>query len=162
MGEMGDRIDRAERYVLGLMNDAERERAERDLEVDPAFRDAMVAMAERMRVFDRTPPADGATKDRWQLLKAHIEAMPQMRPAEPPPAHPSDGGLVRASKANPAGFGRRKTDRLPAPAPARDRPLSLRGRMALAMIVGAAFAAGYLAGVSSVSAPRHPPTVDGR
>ena len=52
-----DRMDRAGRYVLGLMDDDERERAERDLEIDPAFRDAMVEIAERMHVFDRTPRA---------------------------------------------------------------------------------------------------------
>ncbi len=53
MGDGGDRMDRAGRYVLGLMDDDERERAERDLEIDPAFRDAMMVIAERMHVFDR-------------------------------------------------------------------------------------------------------------
>ena len=52
MGDGGDRMDRAGRYVLGLMDDDERERAERDLEIDPAFRDAMMVIAERMHVFD--------------------------------------------------------------------------------------------------------------
>ena len=37
LGDRGDRMDRAGRYVLGLMDDDERERAERDLEIDPAF-----------------------------------------------------------------------------------------------------------------------------
>ena len=47
---MSDRIARAGDYVLGLMNDAERERAERDLEIDPAFRDAVLQLAERMHM----------------------------------------------------------------------------------------------------------------
>ena len=37
-----DRMSRAGSYVLGLMDEADRERAERDLEIDPAFRDAVV------------------------------------------------------------------------------------------------------------------------
>ena len=48
-----DRIARAGEYVLGLMNDKDRERAERDLEVDPAFRDAVARLAEQMYFFDR-------------------------------------------------------------------------------------------------------------
>ena len=81
MGDTGDRMDRAGRYVLGLMDDDERERAERDLEIDPAFRDAMVAVAERMHVFDRTPAPDDAPQDGWRLIQERIATMPQMRPA---------------------------------------------------------------------------------
>ena len=64
MASESDRIARAGDYVLGLMNDAERERAERDLEIDPAFRDAVVQLAERMHVFDRSVQADGG--ERWK------------------------------------------------------------------------------------------------
>ena len=39
MASESDRIARAGDYVLGLMNDRDRQRAERDLEIDPAFRD---------------------------------------------------------------------------------------------------------------------------
>lgn len=56
MASESDRIARASDYVRGLMNDAERERAERDLEIDPAFRDEVVRLAERMHVFDRAEP----------------------------------------------------------------------------------------------------------
>ena len=69
MGETGDRMDRAGRYVLGLMDDEERERAERDLEIDSAFRDAMVEIAERMHLFDRFPAADETPQDHWRLFK---------------------------------------------------------------------------------------------
>ena len=60
MASESDRIARAGDYVLGLMNDKERERAERDLEIDPAFRDAVVRLAERMHVFDRAEKPAGS------------------------------------------------------------------------------------------------------
>ena len=69
-----DRMARAGDYVLGLMDDRERQRAERDLEVDPAFRDAVVQLAERMHVFDH--PFDG--EERWKLITQRIAEMPQM------------------------------------------------------------------------------------
>jgi hypothetical protein len=166
MGEMGDRIDRAERYVLGLMDEAERERAERDLENDPAFREALVEMAERMHVFDRTPAADEALPektplgmappDQWRLLKAHIEAMPQMRQAEARAPAPEGQGPEASGK--PATFGRRRGDRLriapdAAPPVRRVGLHSVPGRTALlvALALIAAFTLGYVAGVSSVS-----------
>lgn len=69
---------RGRAYVLGLMNDRDRERAERDLEIDPAFRDTVIRLAERMHVFDRTgrPSGDG---DRWRLISQRIAELPQMR-----------------------------------------------------------------------------------
>ncbi len=57
MGDTGARMDRAGRYVLGLMDDEERERAERDLEIDPAFRDAMVGSPSACMCLDRPPGA---------------------------------------------------------------------------------------------------------
>jgi len=77
MASESDRIARAGDYVLGLMNDAERERAERDLEIDPAFRDAVVQLAERMHVFDRAEPAGG--EERWTQITQRIADLPQMR-----------------------------------------------------------------------------------
>ena len=77
MASESDRIARAGDYVLGLMNDMERERAERDLEIDPAFRDAVVQLAERMHMFDRTEPAGG--EERWTEITQRIAELPQMR-----------------------------------------------------------------------------------
>ena len=77
MASESDRIARAGDYVLGLMNDTERERAERDLEIDPAFRDAVVQLAERMHVFDRAEPAGG--DERWKLITQRLAELPQMR-----------------------------------------------------------------------------------
>ncbi|MFC3325422.1 hypothetical protein [Mesorhizobium cantuariense] len=77
MASESDRIARAGDYVLGLMNDTERERAERDLEIDPAFRDAVVQLAEHMHMFDRAEPAGG--EERWTQITQRIADLPQMR-----------------------------------------------------------------------------------
>lgn len=158
MGETDDRMDRAGRYVLGLMNDAERERAERDLEIDPAFRDAMMEIAERMHLFDRMPSPDGAPQDDWRLVKESIDAMPQMRPApkiEPKPPESMQPGSQ-------ATFGRRRSDRrrptITAETPAKTIGTGLNsipgGRsLALAIALIAAFALGYVAGVTSTISP---------
>lgn len=70
---------RAGDYILGLMNEAERQRAERDLEVDAAFRDAVIELAESMHLFDRAAEAPSA--ERWQTIAARIAELPQMRQA---------------------------------------------------------------------------------
>ena len=77
MASESDRVARAGDYVLGLMNDRDRERAERDLEIDPAFRDTVMRLAERMHVFDRAEPSGGI--DRWRQISQRIAEMPQMR-----------------------------------------------------------------------------------
>ncbi|TPM25571.1 hypothetical protein [Mesorhizobium sp. B2-3-4] len=79
MASESERVARAGDYVLGLMNDRDRERAERDLEIDPAFRDTVMRLAERMHAFDRTgrPSGDDAS---WRLISQRIAELPQMRP----------------------------------------------------------------------------------
>jgi anti-sigma-K factor RskA len=73
------RVARAGDYILGLMSDAERERAERDLEVDAAFRDTVMQMAERMRVFDRAIPDNDPSDGRWKFIAGRIAELPQMQ-----------------------------------------------------------------------------------
>lgn len=73
-----DRIARASDYVLGLMNERDRERAERDLEIDPAFRNAVMQLAERMHLFDHA--AAGTSSRPWQDIAARIAELPQMSP----------------------------------------------------------------------------------
>lgn len=158
MGEMGDRMDRAGRYVLGLMDDEERERAERDLEIDPAFRDAMVEIAGRMHVFDRMPspgqaggrPAGSGPQDHWRLIKEKIAAMPQMQ-APPPPVPPPAEPTVAA----PAAFGRRRSDRMRTEfvkaTPAKTLGIGLHAipsnrALAMALWLIAAFVLGYVVG----------------
>lgn len=154
MGNGSDRIDRAGRYVLGLMDDEERERAERDLEIDPAFRDAMVEIAERMHVFDRMPAPDKVPQDRWRLLKERIEAMPQMRPADQP-VQPATRPLDTAPPEPQVTFGRRRSDRMPGAIIPATSPESVgtglysvpgRRALVLALCLIAAFAIGYVAG----------------
>ncbi|TJV41511.1 MAG: hypothetical protein E5Y02_17545 [Mesorhizobium sp.] len=126
---MSDRIARAGDYVLGLMNDAERERAERDLEIDPAFRDAVVQLAERMHMFDRAEKPGGA--NHWALVTQHIAELPQMRVV----GHDGAKPVISKLEHRPHGVGVH----------------SLGGRRGAitAIVLIAVFALGYLAGLWS-------------
>jgi hypothetical protein len=74
----GERFSRAGSYVLGLMDKASRERAERDLEIDPAFREAVLKVAERLHVIE-LPEPDSSEPDHWKRIAARIADLPQMR-----------------------------------------------------------------------------------
>ena len=74
-----DRLSRAGNYVLGLMSEADRERAERDLAVDPAFRGAVLEFAERLQVLDVVPHKELGGAEQWRLVATQIAEMPQMR-----------------------------------------------------------------------------------
>ncbi|WP_095199475.1 hypothetical protein [Mesorhizobium carmichaelinearum] len=104
MASESDRIARAGDYVLGLMNDAERERAERDLEIDPAFRDAVVRLAERMHVFDRVEkPALPA--NHWALVTQRLAELPQMRSVGLGSSDAKPGTVIRSLSRPPYGIG---------------------------------------------------------
>jgi anti-sigma-K factor RskA len=77
MASESDRLARAGRYVLGQMDDADRERAERDLEFDPKFRAAVVAVAELMHLFDLGAAAKEPEAN-WQVVATKIAALPHM------------------------------------------------------------------------------------
>ncbi|TPK95737.1 hypothetical protein FJ934_10960 [Mesorhizobium sp. B2-4-12] len=126
MAGEGDRRARAGDYVLGLMKDAERQRAERDLEIDPAFRDAVIRLAERMHIFDRAVPSGG--DDRWRLISQRIAELPQMRAAGLDDVKPVIHGLAR----KPHGFG--------------VHSLGARCGMIIAAALIAVFVFGYLMG----------------
>ncbi len=123
------RIARAGDYILGLMNDSERERAERDLEVDAAFRDTVMQMAERMRVFEQPGAAEASHDERWRRIAGRIAALPQMRETELGTAVNPE---IRALPARPVGMGL----------------AALPHRRALVTALGliVAFALGYLTG----------------
>ncbi|TPK47220.1 MULTISPECIES: hypothetical protein [unclassified Mesorhizobium] len=123
-----DRIARAGDYVLGLMNDAERERAERDLEIDPAFRDAVVQLAEHLHVFDRTEAAGGA--ERWRQITQHLAELPQMRPPGDDEAKTSV--VIRKLERQPYGVGM--------------HALGGRRGAVIAILLIAVFVLGYLVG----------------
>ena len=139
MIDEGDRLARAGHYVLGLMDDEERERAERDLERDGAFRNAVLSIAERMHVLDAGPAPDG----KWRAISERIAEMPQMRgvaPAITLPAMPQTVGPEVAIR--------------------RVGLRSVRAWRAALMAASliAAFAFGYVAGMSS--APEAPGVVN--
>ncbi|OHV83017.1 hypothetical protein [Mesorhizobium sp. ORS 3428] len=131
MANEGDRIARAGDYVFGLMDERERARAERDLQIDPAFRDAVLKLAERMRALDTVGPS--ASDDRWKFVQRRLAELPQMRLAglngsetQPPPV------VINKIERKPYGVGLH----------------SLGGRLGvvIALALLAAFALGYLAG----------------
>lgn len=130
-----DNMTRAGNYVLGLMDRRERDRAEHDLEIDPAFRDAVFRVAERMHMFDAAGATKAAGNDDWSAVAARIAEMPQMRRAA--------GDLGEAE----AEAGRAGTI-VPSPVARRnERAHSLRAfiiGVAIGVALSAAGAAGYL------------------
>ena len=89
------RMSRAGDYVLGLMEEAERKRAERDLEIDPAFREAVLTLAARLYAFRSSEPR--VDDEQWRQVARHIAGLPQMRdpPQSVPRAKPVLGGAPR-------------------------------------------------------------------
>ena len=63
------------------MTQAERERAERDLERDPKFRETVIRLAERLR-----SSTQAHQTDLWRSVQESIAGLPQMRDA--PLVHP--------------------------------------------------------------------------
>lgn len=93
-----DRQTRAGDYVLGLMSEEERERAQRDLENDPAFRDAVMRLTDRLRRLDREIRPTAIPADVWSGIETQLAGMPQMKGlrvaapvASPQPAGRPDG-----------------------------------------------------------------------
>jgi anti-sigma-K factor RskA len=130
MSSDSERFSRAGSYVLGLMDQHARERAERDLEVDPAFRDAVLTVAERMHKIELPAPQGGAV-DHWKRIATHISGLPQMR------------GVAGA--------------RMTAPQVRRTKPVGqglhavpTRRSLIIALGLIAAFVAGYLAALASM------------
>jgi anti-sigma-K factor RskA len=72
-----EREMRAGDYVLGLMDDAERLRAERDMIIDPEFRDIVWSFANRMESLDRSAPAQVPGDGLWQRVSHEIAGMEQ-------------------------------------------------------------------------------------
>ncbi|WP_246674490.1 hypothetical protein [Mesorhizobium sp. B4-1-3] len=82
MSSESDRVARAGDYVFGLMNDRERARAERDLQVDPAFRDTVLRLAERLRAFD--PAVSEGRDNRWSWSRNALPNCRRCRRGWPP------------------------------------------------------------------------------
>ncbi len=73
-----DRMTRAEDYVFGLMNEQERARAERDMQVDPEFREYVSVLAERLRRLHRAKEASSVADTDWNEITQRLTQMPQM------------------------------------------------------------------------------------
>lgn len=77
-----DRMARAEDYVFGLMDEGERRRAERDMEVDAEFRQCVLELAQKLQRLHEGPHDGGApprTPDEiWADIAARIAELPQM------------------------------------------------------------------------------------
>lgn len=99
-----ERMSRAGDYVLGLMDDHERHRAERDMEVDAEFRDCVLRLAERFHVFEHGAD-DGNRDEMWASVGARLAALPQMR-TEAPAEDASPAHASRIGPTTPAGFDR--------------------------------------------------------
>ncbi|TGS85246.1 hypothetical protein EN817_15805 [Mesorhizobium sp. M3A.F.Ca.ET.174.01.1.1] len=129
----GDRIARAGDYVFGLMDERERACAERDLKVDPAFRNAVLRLAERMRGLGPAEPANAVSDERWRLVQRGLADLPQLRlagladaEARPPPI------VIHRLERKPYGVGLHSLGR--------------RLGFVIALALLAVFALGYLAG----------------
>jgi anti-sigma-K factor RskA len=138
MIDESDRLARAGHYVLGLMDDEERERAERDLERDGAFREAVLRLAERMHVLDAGPAPD----TRWRAISERIAEMPQMHGVAPAVALTAAQQITRQAAIRRVGL-----HYIP----------GWRAALMAACLI-AAFALGYVAGASS--APGTPATAE--
>ncbi|WFP65046.1 MULTISPECIES: hypothetical protein [unclassified Mesorhizobium] len=132
MASEGDRIARAGDYVFGLMDERERARAERDLEIDPAFRDAVLWLAERMRAAEPAGASEASSDERWQLVQRRLGELPQMRLAGLSESEAKSPVVINKIERKPYGVGVH----------------SLGGRLGfvIALALLAAFALGYLAG----------------
>jgi anti-sigma-K factor RskA len=128
-----DRMFRAGNYVFGLMDEAERRRAERDLEVDSSFRAAVDALSQRIREADPAiaPPRRG--QPRWDMVSASLAELPHLQGHSWP--------------------GRSR------PGPAGQRLAGLARPLLAALVVAAvAFGAGYALGLrSGTNAGTNPP-----
>jgi anti-sigma-K factor RskA len=139
MTGQSERMARAGNYVLGLLEETERARAERDLEIDPAFREAVVEIAERMHMFDLTVPAEKIPDSMWKAVAKRIAGMPQMQPA----FRAEDGAATEAAAMGAERESSGKGDAVPVKVRRRRRSMA-----ALALV--AVFAAGYVAGAMTI------------
>lgn len=103
-----DRMARAEAYVFGLMSEHERERAQRDMEVDAQFRQCVTMFGEQLRRLRDEPKVPlSIPDDAWKDISLRIADMPHLTGAEtaarmagmlPPATDPSRKGLLRVRR----------------------------------------------------------------
>lgn len=136
-----DRMTRAEDYVFGLMNEQERARAERDMQVDPEFREYVTVLAERLRKLHRTKEASAVADTDWNEVTARLAQMPQMSGNDLPvriglPAQDGEAkGMLRVKR------------------PGAQQLAGWRGTV-VALALAVALAVGYFVGQASAPPPR--------
>ena len=123
MSSAEDRIARAGEYVLGLMDEDERRRAEADIATDAAFANEVARFADQFEALQANLEPDEATDELWQAIAARLD---------------QKGGLHSAADTS---------DDVAAPLPARrsSRFEGWRNALLAACLV-AAFGLGYLGG----------------
>jgi len=77
MSDDQNRLERAGHYVLGLMDAPAQQEAERDMNSDPAFRDAVTRFSAHMQSLDATATPSVPPQDMWERIAARVSAMPQ-------------------------------------------------------------------------------------
>lgn len=138
MSARDDRMVRAGDYVLGLMDEAERLRAEADMATDADFRAAVDLLAARMAALDDTAVPEPVADRLWAGIEARLDEAPAKASPSPEP-----------------------TGRSPSAAPVAD--LAARRRQSawrpalMAASIAAALGVGYLAGATL--SPRPQPVV---
>ncbi|KQZ14550.1 hypothetical protein ASD44_11055 [Mesorhizobium sp. Root554] len=138
MTDNEQRMARAGDYVLGLMSEEERDRAEHDMERDAAFRDAVLTAAQHFHKLDLTTAPEPVPDQLWQKVSERIASLPQMQAAETAPASPSKPRV--AANARPKRFGLHS--------------LGGRGGFAIAASLAAACAIGYFGALATVTNPQ--------
>lgn len=138
-----DRMTRAEDYVFGLMNEQERARAERDMQVDPEFREYVSVLAERLRRLHRARQASSVADTDWNEITQRLTHMPQMS-GNDVGARMAEMGL---QSPDPEAKGVLRVRR-----PGAQQLAGWKGTV-IAMALAAALVAGYVVGQASAPAP---------
>lgn len=129
-----DRMTRAEDYVFGLMSEQERARAERDMEVDPAFRECVMMLAEQLRRLREPDGPVSISDDAWAQISGRIAAMPQMAGMAGTAPDPTRKGMLGVKRPFAHQFG------------------GWKGTV-MALALAAAMAVGYVVGQASAPVP---------
>lgn len=139
-----ERMARAGDYVLGLMDEAGRERAERDMAVDPEFRECVALLAEQFHAFDREAEPLPVADEIWQTISGRIADLPQMDAREALEIRMRQAGLDTGPRGRHGFLGLRR--------PSAAGWGGARGVLLAACLIGAA-GVGYLVGLAGGTAP---------
>ena len=69
-------------YLLGLMDDGERQTFEADMAADPDLATATARFAERLSSLDATAAEAPVPQGMWDRIAARLEETPQTKPAK--------------------------------------------------------------------------------